>query len=79
MVSETIERSAFVLSHSKFPDYHRVILKKSTTCLSKLLNKLNSTYYFINKFIQLDKKIGRLCCKNYRVNGTLKFGQVGAA
>ena len=47
MVTETIERSAFVFTHSKFPnDWWNgcciVIIKKSTKCPYKILNKLNS-------------------------------------
>lgn len=42
MVTETIERSAFVFTHSKFPDDRKVIIKKSTRCPFKILSKLNS-------------------------------------
>ena len=41
MVAEIIERSAFVFTHSRFPDDRKVIIKKSTTNPSKLLDKLN--------------------------------------
>ena len=39
MVAEIIERSAFVFTHSYFPDDRKVIIKKSTTNPSKLLDK----------------------------------------
>ena len=42
MVTETIERSAFVFTHSKFPDDRKVIIKKSSRCPCKILSKLNS-------------------------------------
>lgn len=47
MVSASTERSAFVFTYSKFPNNWwngccKVIIKKSTTCPSKILNKLNS-------------------------------------
>ena len=47
MVATTIETSAFVFTHSKFPDDWWngcciVIIKKSTKCPYKILNKLNS-------------------------------------
>ena len=42
MTAPTIERSAFVFTHDKFPHYRKVIIKKSTRCSSRILNKLNS-------------------------------------
>lgn len=69
MVTETMERSAFVFTHSKFPDYRRIVIKKSTTCPAKLLNKLNSKTLVPGKwhldYIMFDINFTRAILRNF--------------